>query len=337
MIPRFVNGATLVLACSLGWSASPGDAAGPPMPPHGPPTPAVSGTPLPPAPPVSPVSTDPIEAFRALLALTPAAREKALENRSATQRDYLEARFREFDALPAAEREARLQLMQLRYHLGALMRLDPSNRVVRLQQIPPLDLPLIEERLQAWDRLPREEQQELLQHEGTLRLFPTVTSETHPPAGSALQGYSAERRQQMEADLHRWRELPDAQRQRVARHFNTFFSLSERQQELTLRRLDADARRQLKPALAALERLAPQERLRCLDAFDRFARMSATEQHRFLRNATRWQEMKPEERRAWRAFAARWTPPSQPPPIPPPMPAAPRSSPPAPTNVQAAN
>ncbi|HNQ89379.1 MAG TPA: DUF3106 domain-containing protein [Verrucomicrobiota bacterium] len=330
-----LTGVAMALLGSLAWGAGPQSAEGAPAPP-GPPTPTITMAPLPPAPPATAATPDPIEAFRALLSLAPAAREKAIASRSASQQEYLRARFKEFDALPAAEREVRLQLMQLRYHLGALMRLDPSNRVARLQQIPPLDLPLIEQRLRAWDQLPRDEQQELLQHEGTLRLFPTATSEIEPPASSTLDGYSAGRRQQLEADLERWRTLPEAQRHRVARHFNTFFSLSERQQALILERLDADARHQLKPALAALERLAPEERLRCLDAFDRFTRMSAAEQQRFLRNAARWQGMKPEERRAWRAFAARWVPPSQPPPIPPPMPAAPRSRLPTPTNAQAA-
>src|SRR5687767_12473843 len=92
-----------------------------------------------PAPPLPPVPLD----FRQLLAMTPAEREKILATRSPQDRQLLEAKLKEYDALSPEQREARLKSLQLRLYLRPLMKMDHSNRVERLATIPEADRELI--------------------------------------------------------------------------------------------------------------------------------------------------------------------------------------------------
>lgn len=284
---------------------------------------AASGPPWPP---------NPIQIFRQLLATPPEAREQAIQGRSQPHQRYLRERLAEFDALPTAEREARLRLMEFRYYLLPLMRADPSERRPLLERAPAADHALLLDRLRAWDALPAEQKQELLANENALSHFGEFQST--PPI--ARPGLSPARREQLTADLDRWQQLPADRRERIAQHFDQFFELSDRQKRKTLAHLSEPERKRMETALAALEKLPPAERARCVEALNRFAAMTPAERARFIRNAERWQAMSPEERRAWRSIASRALPPS-PPPVPPSLP---RPLPPGRargTNAQAAN
>src|ERR1051325_7567036 len=80
---------------------------------------------LPPMPPT------PID-FRKLLAMNAAERETVLATRTQQQRDVLIEKIREYESLPAAEREARLCSLQLRLYLRPLLEVPSSNRAERL-------------------------------------------------------------------------------------------------------------------------------------------------------------------------------------------------------------
>lgn len=284
-----------------------------------------------PPPPAPPPSEGPVRKFRELLALDPTARETALKNRTPAQQEFLREQLRLFDALPAAEQEARLGLMQLRFYMLSLIRTAPTNRTERLQSIPVGDRELIAARLEAWDRLPADQQKELLQNEAVLSSVARFESSSTEKQAAMLQMLSPARRQEFEASIERWRALPEARRIRMTGNFNQFFELSEREKQRALERVDAAERVRIQEAIAALQKLPPSERARCLEALNRYAEMKPEEKTRFLRNAARWQSMTPEERQTWRAVAARVAPgtmaPLQPPMPPPPLPPNPRATP----------
>jgi hypothetical protein len=247
------------------------------------------------------------------VAAPPEVREQTLKGRSEAHRRYLQERLAEFDALPEAERESRLRLLEFRYHLLPLMRSLPSERPGLLAQAPVADRPLLEERLRAWDTLPLEQQQELLANEGAVSQF----AEFQSTAPARHPGLSAAQRQKLEANLDHWQQLPPLSRERVTRHFNQFFELSDRQKRKTLEKVSDSERTRTQAALAAFEKLPPDERARCVEALNRFAAMPPAERARFIRNAERWQALSPEERRAWRGVASRTAlPPAPPPPLP---------------------
>jgi len=254
-------------------------------------------------------------------------RDKVLQGKSEKQRQYLADRLKEFDALSPAEREVRLRLMELRFYLMPLLRVEPAQRAEALAAVPPEERGLIDARLQAWDRLSPEHQSELLQNESTLTmLFPFGATGAGKPV-SVPSTWSPQRREQLEMDLARWKVLPEAKRERVAHNFNRLFELSPTQQEKALSGLSEANRVQMQKALAAFEKLPTEQRARCLAAFNRFTLMSEAEKERFLQNAARWQAMTPEERRAWRSFTAGIPVLSQPPPPPPPPPPTPTKAP----------
>jgi hypothetical protein len=267
--------------------------------------------PLPPAPPLAPPPRDPVEALRQLLAKSPAERERALAEKPQKQRDYLRQRLHGFDALSPTERELQLHLLQLRYYLLPLMKLAPTNRAEALRMVPPADRNLIQERLQDWDALSPEQHKELLENERGLRSFPRFVASTQAPPEALDQGVSAEQRQKLEVDLARWRQFPPEKQERVYRHFQQFFELSDHQQTKALRALPSSNRQQTQKTVEAFAKLPPDQRAKCLDAFHKFASMTPEERNKFLDNATRWEAMTPEERHAWRQLVAQ-SPPSPP-------------------------
>lgn len=259
-------------------------------------------------PPLPPKTPSPVEGFRQLLALPAVEREQALARKSERHRQYLEGQLRDFDRLSPTEREVRLRLMELRYHLPPLMRTAPSERGELLQAVPPTIRELVDERLRGWDALPLEQQQELLQTQNALAYVPTLAGSSAAQREAALTGMSAERRQQLEKELAHWRSLPSEQRDRVASLFAQLFDLNAQQRQDVLNRLPAAEREKTAPTIERLGGLSPDQRSRVLEAFARFSRMSHDEQDRLLLNAARWQAMTPEERRSWRLLISRLPP-----------------------------
>jgi hypothetical protein len=294
--------------------------------------------PLPPTPPppLPPRVPSPVDQFRQLLAMGPAERERWLASRSEQHRAYLRGQLREFDALSPRERELRLRLLQLRYYLVPLMKTAPADRHALLAQVPPPERALITTRLVDWDRLPADQQQELLDDEKALDAFSIFSTRTEAERQDMIARAAPELRQRLESQLTRWQDLPAARRERLTQHFNQFFTLSDSEKEKVLGLLSDPQRRRTERMLAAFEHLPAEQRARCIAALNRFINLTAAERDQFWCNAARWESMTPEERRAWRAFTADLPPmppgmgPAQPPP--PPVPPAAR----APTNAQAA-
>lgn len=271
-----------------------------------------AGPPTPPArPPQLPPASNPIDRFRELLAMPPGERERFLTARSAEQQEYLRQRLAEFATLNAGERELRFQLLTLRHYLLPVLRAPSTNRVEPLRRVPVAYRELVEDRLAAWDRLSAEAQRELLASESVFAGLPLLDSAGQAARRADLPGLPAGERSRLEAALSRWEQVAPDDQSRIAGHFQGFLTLTEREKQKTLARLDTADRERADRLLRALDDLAPEQRTRSLEALQRLRRMSPPERERFLLNAARWQAMSPEEREAWRRLKSK-LPPSPP-------------------------
>lgn len=259
----------------------------------------------PPAPP----AWNPVDAFRQLLAMSPSERQKILGGKGEKQRQYLDARLREFDGMGQADRELRLRLLELQWYLLPLIKLPPNERAPQLDAVPEPWRALVKERLSDWDRLPPDQQQELLSNQSTLTRFPgaILTGPVQPAPGKTATSFS-EQNNALESDLARWRMLPEEQRRRISANFDRLFSLSDRQRERGMRNLTESDKQKVQLLLTTFARLSSDQRARCLDAFNKFANMTPDERSRFLSNAARWKAMSPEEQRVWRILTGQLPP-----------------------------
>lgn len=263
---------------------------------------AVSALPTPPLP------KPPIVYFRELLALRPEDLERSLAQKPEAQRNALKAKLQEYTSLDPEEREARLRATELRWYLRPLMETHPTNRLPTLAAIPDDYRILVKKRLEQWDLLPPELQREVLENEWLIQRFPPGESGTLPQKGAVEPGIAPERRDGLERDLARWFALPQEKRQRMYERFERFFQLSPDEKAKTLNALPEEERRQMEKTLRSFEKLPPGQRHLCIDSFSKFANMTPDERAHFLKNAERWKEMTPEERRTWRALVTRLPP-----------------------------
>jgi len=272
---------------------------------------------LPKPPPILPPLPPPPINFREVLAMKPAERQKVLATRSAGQRKVIEAKLCEYEALPAAEREARLCTLALRLYLRPLMELPLSNRVDRLSTIPQPDRNLIEERLQFWDNLEPQVQKEFLTNEWVLRFI------TAPPVPTA--NLSPILRSKIEKAVGDWNQLAEPARSEILKNFQALFEFSAKQKVRILDEYSDTERKRMEQSLHNFERLDKAQRERCVNGFRKFAGLTVQEREQFLGNVESWEAMSAEDRKAWRALVNRISIPS--PPVPSganhPIPAAP--------------
>lgn len=280
--------------------------------------------PAPPPPPL-PVAKAPIEYFRELLALSPAERERALAERVPEQRKILLAKFKEYEAMNAEERELRLAVTELRWYLMPLMKTVPAERGERLKEIPSEKRPLVEDRLGRWDVLSPSQQKEFLDNEMTIHYFLRLQSSAVDQKTNLLEELPPERRQKVEKELERWRSLPAEQRDRMCHRFQEFFELNSKEKQKTLGALSEPERAQMEKTLQTFSQLQPEQRRHCIRSFSKFANMSLPERNEFLKKAEMWQNMSASDRNAWRELVNKLP---QMPPLPPglkfpPMPPSP--------------
>jgi Protein of unknown function (DUF3106) len=243
-----------------------------------------------PAPPGSKTSA---EYFRELLEMGPRERAQALADRPESQRKLLEGRLREYEALPKAQREARLQQFELDCHLDGLMKLASTNRALiptRLALVPAYLRPIVDERLRQWDGLSPKVQQEVLEYETTANYFLRVRP-TAPPIPGATSTLATP-------------PVPGAEEKpgKLAEHLNQFLELSSREQQKTLETLPVQEREAMEQTLRAFANLTVEQRKICISSFEKFSRMDKDQRDQFLKNAARWKAMSPRERETWRTL-----------------------------------
>lgn len=266
--------------------------------------------------PQPPTRKAPTELFRELLATSPAERAAFLANRPPAARELIAAKLLEFEVLPPDQRELRLRVAELQFYLSPLLRSTNEARTRLLSGTPMEVRPLLMERLQAWDSLPEDRRQDVLDSEQSLSFF--VRLQVTDPASltNALRQVPAAQRAAVEAQWTRWQGLTPEQRIRKTDDFRHFFELRTGEQEKVLRMISSAERKQMERTLSQFNQLPPDQRDRAVRGFGRFMAMSDTERADFLLNAAKWQGMTPTEREAWRRVVERATNPL-PLPIPP--------------------
>jgi hypothetical protein len=274
------------------------------------------------APPPLPGTRTAADTFRELLAMEPSERAAALASRSEYQRTHLEQKLREYEALPEAEREARLKELELRSHLLSLMHMAPPNRAHRLSFVPAEMRPVIDERLKQWDLLPPKLQKEALDHETSVNYLLRARGERVAPTGllpEPPRENSAPPQTASELRLRKLLSLSPGQRRKVAEHVNQFLALSSNARQSTLEVFSPTERQAMERTLEAFEKLPLEQRQICIASFERLSGMGQQERSRFLKNAERWRAMSPRERETWRTLVA-IIPPAGSTPPPPPLP-----------------
>lgn len=252
------------------------------------------------APPMPPAPTlkSPVDSFRALLVLPSAERRAQLAARPPEIRQKLLAKIQEYQNLSADERELRLKVTELRWYLEPLMKSPATNRPAQLAVIPENLRELVDTRITQWDKFTPALQQLLLTNQAAPNYLVSGAPTNLPP-------------------------LPPAQHlhEKLSHRFNGFFELTAPEKEQVLTSLSEPERRQMEKTLAAFAQLSAEQRQQCLISFSRFTSMTGPAQQEFLKNATRWAQMSPAERQAWRELVSAA-------PNVPPLPALTRKSPP---------
>jgi hypothetical protein len=237
-----------------------------------------------------------VETFRKILSLKAEEREKFLATRTPEQRQVVELKLREYEAMPEEAREQRLRELQLRLYVRHMIKVPGSNRIDYLKQLGPAERELVEARLREWDELPAEARQRLLNYELIIRHVARGLTQITPPFPRPDRG------------LTDWGELSADKKQEIVADFERFFEeLDERQRGQVLNVLSDRERQQMRVSLQSFERLPKDKRDRCLQAYKKFANLTEEERAKFLMNVNHWQNMTPKERESWRWLVSKIT------------------------------
>ncbi len=260
-----------------------------------------SGPPLPPEPlPPLPTNRSPITFFRELLAMTAAELNRALTNRSPQSRALIMAKVKEYRSLNPDECELRLRATELHWYLLPLMNTPATNRAAQLALIPAKDRKLVEDRLQVWDMLTPDMQQDLLASEDTIRYLAEIQGLTTEQRRQVLATLSPARRAVLEQGIAKWSALSDEERQQMLQQFQQFFELTPQERQKALNTLSGPERRQIEKTLRSFGNLPPEQRDECIRSFAKFTGLSLAEREQFLKSAERWKQLTPAERQKWR-------------------------------------
>jgi hypothetical protein len=269
--------------------------------------PLASGT----APPLPPVPKSPVDLFRELLAANLPQRKLLLANRPARNQELILQKVREYELLPPETRDLCLRQTELRWYLLPLLYTASTNRAAQLAVIPADLRPLLEAHLRDWDTLPATEQKELLEHQEAIQaLAERARSRSVPPTNVP----STEPTRVVAAVAH-WQALPEEDRQRIIGRFKQVFDLTREEQKETLKFISDPERKQIERTLKAFQNLKPEQRTRCVDILGKLAALSPDDREQFFKNADRWKQMSPTQRKAWRDLVRRLA--TSRPPVPP--------------------
>ncbi len=259
--------------------------------------------------------------FRWLLAMTPEEREVELASKSESSRTMLLTKLKEYDALSLEEQELRIRSTELFFDMMYLFGSSPDRRQEQLARIPEERRKLVQARLEQWDKLPSELQQEVVEHQSTLRYVIRVEAAPAKAKEDVLAHLSPEYRKRVETDIQKIQALPKEKRERMLDNFHRLFDLSDKEQQGILDKLNQAERAKVQQRLADYEKLSPDERKKCMDSARRFNNLSADDQARFMATAERWEKMSEDERNTWRNLVKQMPPLppglTPPPPVPP--------------------
>ncbi len=286
---------------------------------------------------IPPPAGSPVDFFRQLLAMSAHERVQFLTNRPPVLRERILAKVREYEVLGPDERELRLRATELRWCLLPFFHEPATNHAARLALVPEDMRELVKTRVEEWDLLPPQLQQEFLANEPALHYFTHVNPASNPPPLPPMPPDPNPSHAAGGMDPSRLNALSAGERQQITAQFNQFFELTPAEKQKTLNTLSAAERQQMEKTLQSFDQLPATQRAQCVRAYSQFAGMNPQERAEFLKNAERWSQMSPRDRQVWRDLVTHvplW------PPLPqtsltPPMPPAitPRPRPPVATNL----
>ena len=248
-------------------------------------------------PPV-PVLVSRVEPFRQLLAADVGEREKLLALRPVEQREQFRQALRDYDSLAPAERERRLQALELRFQLTYLIPLAAEVRTQAVARLPAASQPLVRDGLDYWNRSSPEVQKQLLASGQLLKDFITrivsiVINRPPMPAGVVSTNLWRARRA-----VSSWNSLPESKRTAVRLAFGRM--LESGSTETAAGVFPPAERDDMKQVLERYQHLSPSGKRLCLDSLGKLLKMSPEELQVFLRSAEEWQKISPKDREAWR-------------------------------------
>jgi hypothetical protein len=278
--------------------------------------------------PPLPTVKSPVSVFRDLLHMSGAERKAFLADRSPQAQKQIMAKLREYESLRPNVRELRLRTTELSWYLLPILNTPATNRPGELALIPEEYRKSLEVRLQQWDTLPANEQQELLTNAPVIQYF--VDLAAGPPNQTTI---SPARLKMLQSGVEQWQLLPEDRRREMLARFKQFFDLTPDEKRKALSTLSDAERNQMEKTLEAYSSLTPEQRVACISSFDKFTKLSVEERQQFLKNADRWKLMTPDERQAWRDLVNKLPPPFPVEiPMPPPTPTPGSSNPPVVTS-----
>lgn len=240
----------------------------------------------------------PVALFRQLLAMSPEEQKKAIASRPPEIQQRILEKLQEYEMLPGEFREVRLRETELRWYLRPLMDEPPTNRAARLAKIPEDERKLVEERLQVWDLVPPQIQEQWTNDDMVANYFAQTAPEERE---ELLRIIPPDQQARLRQGFDRWNKMSEQERQKALAGFNNFFTLKPQQKDEVLDTVvSAEERQQMEKTLDEYGKLTSQQRQQCIHSFEKFATMSISERQQFLKNAERWSAMSPEERAKWR-------------------------------------
>ena len=253
----------------------------------------------------------PFAAFKKIVSLPEAKREAAvggLKISSERYRKIVNAKVREYAAMPEAERNRKLDALDFRWHLMPLMKTPQGDRAKRLASVPERFRVDIERRLTGWDQLDEGARADLLKNESFFRYLSSFGRgrESRVALTNHMEKMPTRLREGLEGRLKGWREKPKPERRRITRQFHRFFDMPVAEQERALRHLPN--RERMEASLAQFKTLSRAQRELVIKSFDRLASKSQSERAAFFRNTERWNGMSEGERKKWRTLVTQMPP-----------------------------
>jgi len=235
--------------------------------------------------------------------MKPEEREKALAPYKPETREIVQTKVKQFEVLPADERENRLRALELRSYLLPLLKTSPTNRIARLQAVPLRDRKLVEARLQYWDQLPADVRQDMLESELAIGLIsrPEIAVVSHP----GLSVITQQQQEKIKKSMDYMNRLTPEKRRQVFRTFEEILGRSQVERAKALDNFSDNERKQMERTLRTFEKLSPLDRELCVAGFEKFSELPEEERREFLRNAERWRTLSEKDRAVWRTLVNR--------------------------------
>ena len=255
----------------------------------------------------------PFAAFKKIVSLPESERAAAvgkLKISSERYRKLVQAKVREYAAMPAAERNRKLDALDFRWHLMPIMKTAKADRAKRLASVPERFRTDIERRLTGWDQLDIGVRADLLKNESFFRYLSSFGRgrQSRVALTNHMEKMQTRMREGLEGRITTWREKSKPVRRRMTRQFHQFFDMPVAEQERALRHLSSRERARMEASLAQFKAMSRAQRELVIQSFEKLADMSQGERAGFFRNTERWNDMNEGERKKWRTLVTQMPP-----------------------------